>query len=207
MNSIVQNLPQIIVITTGLVAILAPVARVLFAAGHSKGRTTGTGSGLRRWPAILGITVLFVAAGIFLWRPLPLSLAASTKDRLSRIGFIIYLPAICLYIWGFLTLGRYFGVSSVTGADLYADHQFIKRGPYRFVRHPMYLAILLAACGAFLFFLTWAMLIFLPMSLVVILRAHQEEKLMQAEYGEAWRAYTKRVPMWIPWKSRDKDAG
>jgi protein-S-isoprenylcysteine O-methyltransferase Ste14 len=206
MNSNIHNLFRIIVIATGLVAILAPVARVLFAAGRMKGRTTGGGSVFRRWPVIVCITVIFLAMGFLLWQPLPLPISITAENILSWIGFIIYLPAIGLYLWGFFKLGRQFGISSVTGADLYSDHRFIKSGPYHFVRHPMYLAVILAAIGAFLFFFTWAMLIFLPMSLLVIVRAHQEEKLMEAEYGEEWHAYKGRVPMWIPWKFRKKDA-
>jgi len=206
MNANIHNLLRIIVIPTGLIAILAPVARVLFAAGRIKGRTTGGGSVFRRWPAIVCITIIFLTMGILLWKPLPLPVTVSAENILSWIGFIVYLPAISLYLWGFFTLGRQFGISSVNGADLYSDHRFITNGPYRFVRHPMYLAVILAAIGAFLFFFTWAMLIFLPMSLVVIVRAHQEEKLMEAEYGEGWYEYKGRVPMWIPWKFRKKDA-
>jgi protein-S-isoprenylcysteine O-methyltransferase Ste14 len=198
MSPNIHYLLRIVVIATGLVAILAPVARVLYAAGRAKGRTTGGGSVFRRWPAIVCITSIFLTIGILLWKPLFLPLTVSIENILSWIGFVVYLPAVSLYIWGFFTLGAQFGVSSVTGADLYSNHHFIKNGPYRFVRHPMYLAVILAAIGAFLFFLTWAMLIFLPMSLVVIVRAHQEENLMEAEYGEEWQAYKERVPMWIP---------
>jgi protein-S-isoprenylcysteine O-methyltransferase Ste14 len=106
---------------------------------------------------------------------------------------------------GFLTLGKQFRVSSLTGADLYSDHRFIRNGPYRLLRHPMYLAVMLAAVGALLFFLTWAMVIFLPMSVVVIARAHQEESLMEAEYEDDWREYKKQVPMWIPRLLRKKN--
>jgi protein-S-isoprenylcysteine O-methyltransferase Ste14 len=198
MTFIPESLLRVVVIATGLLAILVPVARILFSSGRTKMRSTGHGSGFRRWPGVLLITGILLTAGIFLWIPLPLSLPASTMQTLALIGFFIYIPAICLYLWGFLALGSHFAASSLTGADLFAGHQFIRNGPYRFVRHPMYLGVILAAIGAFLFFLTWAMAIFLPLSLVVIARAHQEEKLLESEYGEEWRAYRGQVPMWMP---------
>ena len=64
------------------------------------------------------------------------------------------------------------------GAELYQGHQLIKNGPFAVMRHPMYVGVLLAAIGALLIFRTWAMLIFVPMSLVVVGRANHEEKLL-----------------------------
>ena len=193
-----QNVLRAIVSIAGMVVILAPLASVLLKIGRERGRSVGTGASLRRWPALIMITIGLLAAGIILWRPLHLPLRTSTQYLLTWIGFVIYLPAVCLYLWGMLTLGRYFDVSSTRGADLYLGHQLIKNGPFRFVRHPMYLAVLLAALGAFLVFLNWAMLIFLPMSTVVIRRASLEEKVLETEFGDEWRAYAEQVPMWIP---------
>jgi protein-S-isoprenylcysteine O-methyltransferase Ste14 len=62
----------------------------------------------------------------------------------------------------------------------------------------MYLGVLLAAAGALLIFRTWAMLLFAPLSLAVVLRAEREEELLAAEFGDAWRTYCTRVPKWLP---------
>jgi protein-S-isoprenylcysteine O-methyltransferase Ste14 len=203
----IQNTLRAIVSATGLIVILAPVVSVLLKVRRERGRSIGTGSSLRRWPAVVLIMVGFLATGVILWKPLHLPLPILIQYVLSWIGFLIVMPAISLYLWGLMTLGKYFGVSSAAGADLYADHQLIQNGPYRFVRHPMYLGVVLTAIGAFLVFRTWAMLIFLPMSTVVIRRASQEEKLLEFELGEEWRSYVQRVPMWIPrrfWKNNVK---
>jgi protein-S-isoprenylcysteine O-methyltransferase Ste14 len=198
----ITNILRFIVTAAGLVVILAPVVRVLLSARDRRGRTSGRGAGFRRWPGVLLITAVLVSVGVLLWKPLPLSLPQGTETLLVCIGFCIYLPAICLYLWGFLALGRQFGVSSVGGADLVAGHSLVRLGPYHFLRHPMYLAVLLAALGAFLVFLTWAMALFLPMSLVVIFRAAQDERLLEAGFGDAWRDYAREVPGWIPRFSR-----
>ncbi len=91
-----------------------------------------------------------------------------------------------------------FGISSGFGATLYQDHKLIRIGPYRYVRHPMYLAVILAAFGALLIFRTWAMVLFSVLSLGVILRARREERLLGEEFGEEWEAYCQEVNGWIP---------
>jgi protein-S-isoprenylcysteine O-methyltransferase Ste14 len=179
----------------GLVAILAPLASLLLSSRRLLGRTTGT-SPLRRWPLAGLVALGLLGTGILLWKPLPLSLPGDLEALLTWVGFCLYLPAVCLYLWGLLALGRYFGVSSSRGADLYADHRLVTDGPYRLARHPMYLAVLLAAIGALLVFRTWAMLVFTPLSWIVLRRAAQEEKLLEDEFGDEWRSYAKRVPKW-----------
>jgi protein-S-isoprenylcysteine O-methyltransferase Ste14 len=194
----IQTTLRIIATVAGMVAILAPVANVVLKSGRERGRSVGSGLSLRRWPAVLLITTGFLAAGIILWEPLPFRLVAPLQFAITLVGFIIYIPTICLYLWGMVTLGRFFGVSTTKGADLYSGHQLVKKGPYRFIRHPMYLAVMLAAMGAFMVFLTWAMVIFLPMSSIVIRRASQEEELLAHEFGEEWQSYARQVPKWIP---------
>jgi protein-S-isoprenylcysteine O-methyltransferase Ste14 len=61
-------------------------------------------------------------------------------------------------------LGKEFGVSTSGGEDVYVDHHFIKGGPHRQIRHPMYLAVMVAVIGALLIFRTWAMAVFVTMS-------------------------------------------
>jgi protein-S-isoprenylcysteine O-methyltransferase Ste14 len=144
------------------------------------------------------MTIGFVVFGALLWKPLPIELSYSLAKATSVLGAMLYFPAIGLYLWGWITLGKEYGVSTTGGADLYSDHRIVIEGPYQYVRHPMYLAVLIAAIGALLIFRTWAMAIFVPMSLVVIRRADQEEALLEMEFGSEWREYQSQVPKWIP---------
>ena len=89
-----------------------------------------------------------------------------------------------------------FGISSGFGASLYRDHQLIQTGPYRYLRHPMYLGVVLAAFGALLIFRAWAMVLFSVLSLGIILRAQREERLLEEEFGEEWKNYKQHVPGW-----------
>jgi protein-S-isoprenylcysteine O-methyltransferase Ste14 len=182
----------------GVVAIAAPVFSVMRGSGYPHGRSTGRGAASRTWPVVLLMAVGFVALGFVLWRPLPFLMPAPVALTLSTLGAIFYFPGAGLYLWGFATLGSQFRVSGILGAELYREHRLITHGPYAVIRHPMYAGVLLAALGATLIFRTWAMAIFLPISLVVVARAGREEALLAEEFTGAWEAYMARVPKWIP---------
>lgn len=182
----------------GLIAIIAPLVRVVSSSHRPVERSVGAGRPARRWPAAVAITVSLTAFAILLWRPIPLPLTDLLERAFDTLGFLVYLMGIGLYLWGLVALGSQFGVSSFAGADLLAGHKLVVNGPFRLMRHPMYLGVLLAAPWALLLFRTWAMLLFVPLAPVVLLRAEQEERLLEEAYGERWLRYAERVPKWLP---------
>jgi protein-S-isoprenylcysteine O-methyltransferase Ste14 len=198
MLSTIEHWLQLLTTLTGMAVILIPLLGFRRAGAYDRGRSSGTVAHLLRWPMMLTVTVIYVAIGIALWHPLPVTLSPIQLSIVLAIGSLLYFPGIALYLWGYWTLGRMFGISSGFGATLYQDHQFIRSGPYRYVRHPMYLAVILAAFGALLIFRTWAMVLFSVSSLVVIPRARQEEQLLAEEFGEEWESYKQHVPGWLP---------
>lgn len=193
-DQFIKNLASII----GIVVLSAPIVFTLGQPRRIKGRSSGKGAITRTWPFVLLMTVGFVVIGILLWHPIPLYISNQLSLLLSIIGSIVYIPGVGLYLWGLVTLGSQFGVSGLLGAELYKEHKLITSGPFRILRHPMYVGVLLAAMGALLIFRTWAMLVFTPMSLVVVARAEREEKLLDQEFGDEWKAYASKVPKWFP---------
>ena len=189
---------KLITILTGIAVILIPLLGFRRAGAYDRGRSSGAAARLLRWPMMLTLTVIYVAIGIALWRPLPVTLSPIQLTIVLVIGSLLYFPGIALYLWGYWTLGRMFSISSGFGATLYQNHQFIRSGPYRYVRHPMYLAVILAAFGALSIFRTWAMVLFSVSSLVVIPHARREEHPLAEEFGEEWESYKQLVPGWLP---------
>ncbi len=182
----------------GLLVLMVVIMGFRRSARRPGGRSLGWAARLLRWPVMLALLLLFIAVGTLLWRPLPLRLTPSLRLLALAAGSLLYFPGIALYLWGFRSLGRHFAASSGFGVQLHADHQLVEEGPYAFVRHPMYLAVIATALGALLIFRTWAMLIFAPSSLGIILRARREDEILSLEFGEGWEAYRSRVPGWIP---------
>jgi protein-S-isoprenylcysteine O-methyltransferase Ste14 len=195
----IEHWLQLFTILTGIAVIIIPLLGFRRARAYDRGRDSGAAARLLRWPMMLTVTVIYVVIGIALWYPLPIILSPIQLVIALVIGSLLYFPGIALYLWGYRTLGRMFGISSGFGAMLYQDHQFIRSGPYNYVRHPMYLAVILAAFGALLIFRTWAMVLFSVSSLGVIFRARQEEQLLAEEFGEEWESYRQHVPGgWLP---------
>ncbi len=194
----IEHWLQRLAVLAGMVVILAPLLGFRRERVHTRGRKSGMAVNLLRWPVMLGQTVLFIAVGVLLWHPLPLVLSPTLNGIVLALGSLLYFPGIALYLWGYWSLGSMFGISSGFGATLYQDHQLIRSGPYQYVRHPMYLAVILTAFGALMVFRTWTMALYAPLSLGVVVRARREERLLAEEFGIEWQIYRQEVNGWIP---------
>lgn len=166
---------------------------------RTTGRTSGyMGSALRSPWFYLVTSAIFFGICILGWRPLPLSVDAPTRTWMLGIGACFLFPGLGLVMWGRLALGRNYFVSTGLGAQVFTDQTLITQGPYAYVRHPMYLGLILAACGSALVYATWTTLLFACFAPGIIVRARREEAVLAVEFGEAWQDYCKRVPAFIP---------
>lgn len=117
-------------------------------------------------------------------------------DWAYYLGFLLSVLGNGLYFWGYQTLGRNFSLEVV----IYQDHQLVETGPYRFIRHPMYTALLLASVGLGLMAQSWTAVIVIIVidAIAVWYRVRVEEKALLSEFGDQYRSYAKRVKRLIP---------
>jgi protein-S-isoprenylcysteine O-methyltransferase Ste14 len=101
-------------------------------------------------------------------------------------------------LWGRLALGEMYHVSTGFGVQLHAHHQLVTHGPYKYLRHPMYLGVGLAGVGGILLYRSWTLVFVTAFLPGLILRARREEQALAAEFGAAWEVYRRRVPAWFP---------
>ena len=101
-----------------------------------------------------------------------------------------------------LLLGQFIRVSARGYKAEHSDnsHALIEGGPYKIVRNPMYLGILLIGLGVVLIFFNWwvviiFLLIFASRYLPLIL---SEEKKLQGIFPGTYEAYCRRVPRIMP---------
>jgi protein-S-isoprenylcysteine O-methyltransferase Ste14 len=85
------------------------------------------------------------------------------------------------------------------------NHTLVMVGPYRWVRHPMYSAILIMLIGMGLLSANWfigglSTLSFIPV--IMILRTRKEEAMLVDKFGDAYRAYQQSTGQFIPRWSR-----
>lgn len=105
---------------------------------------------------------------------------------LQVIGSLLIAAGIGLRAHGKVVLGRHFSHS----LRLLADHQLVKAGAFKYIRHPAYLGTLLVVTGFALYTSPYAALITFVVALLLILkRVNHEEKMMMGYFGTAYRQY------------------
>ena len=147
---------------------------------------------------LIPATIPALAVLVWLWRPLPLDLPRPARAVAIGLGSAMYFAGIALMLWGRITLGRSYGISSSLGTQLYADHELVTSGPFRYTRNPMYLGGQLAEVGALLLYRTWTTALIALNVPELVLRARREAEALRAEFGPAYDAYAARVPFWLP---------
>jgi protein-S-isoprenylcysteine O-methyltransferase Ste14 len=162
------------------------------------GRTTGAANKVLRAPIQLAFGILWIGMCVILWRPVPLVFSTWVRAIALILGVSLAFPGLALYWWGAATLGEMYKPASALGVQLNVEHRLVTHGPFALVRHPLYLGLQLAAFGGLLIFRTWTLVFVAANFLALILRARREEQALAAEFGEAWEAYARRVPGWIP---------
>ncbi len=100
--------------------------------------------------------------------------------------------------WAASTLGEYWSKN----VELRDKHPIIRKGPYKYIRHPNYLFLTMEFFGFAMFGnACWTMLLILVTYVpVIIARAVIEEKKMTESLGQAYLDYKKEVPAFIPYK-------
>ena len=91
-------------------------------------------------------------------------------------------------------------VGKGTPAPFDPPRRLVVKGPYRFVRNPMYIGAGLALAGGAMFYQTFALLgylgaLFLVVHLFVVA---YEEPTLRATFGSDYDAYRQTTPRWWP---------
>jgi protein-S-isoprenylcysteine O-methyltransferase Ste14 len=194
----IESILRLVCGIAGLGTLVYAIANMVLAQSRPTGRTTGAAKNVLRTLYLIIASVIFIIIGILLWRPLPIQMPAMLELVLAVVGTVLFMTNLALYIWGLRSLGINFNASSGFGVRLLDTHELVMRGPYQYIRHPMYLGVILVGWGGVLLYFTWSMLIFAFMMLGLIFRAHREEQALGQEFGQSWEVYKQEVPGWIP---------
>jgi protein-S-isoprenylcysteine O-methyltransferase Ste14 len=87
-----------------------------------------------------------------------------------------------------------------TPAPLYPPHHLVVSGHYRFVRNPMYVALLAAIVGQALLFASGALIIYAALVWLcchAFVRLHEEPTLRRT-FGREYEEFCAHVPRWVP---------
>src|ERR1700722_15030323 len=99
-------------------------------------------------------------------------------------------------MWAVFPLGLFFQLTVV----VQGDHRVVESGPYRWVRHPGYLGAIVGLVGVGVAESDWVSIaIMLAGGLAAfIIRIHVEERVLLAELGEDYAAFSKRRARLVP---------
>jgi protein-S-isoprenylcysteine O-methyltransferase Ste14 len=110
-------------------------------------------------------------------------------------GFIVTAIGLAFAIWARLRLGRNWS-GTVTIKE---DHRLILQGPYRLVRHPIYLGVLLAMVGTAIGYGRARGLIGVPIVFLALWKKSRvEEQFMIAQFDGQYIQYQREVKAIIP---------
>jgi protein-S-isoprenylcysteine O-methyltransferase Ste14 len=187
-------------------AALAALVPVLIAYADTPWRTFGQRFVAHRWAERmvlfsieLNLLLMWVLVKLLMARDVGLAPDAM-QVPFAAAGAVLAWAGCVLAVGSRWALGRWF---SGTFA-IRPEHALVTTGPYAITRHPMYTALLalligLAICWDSAVSLGFALMVALPFWL----HTHIEEQLLEAHFGDEWRAYRARVPRLVPgWRGR-----
>jgi len=111
-------------------------------------------------------------------------------------GLVIVLLGVALRQWSVLTLGTFFTVQ----VQVRSDQTVVDTGPYRWVRHPSYTAIVMSFVGIGVALENWLSLVVLIVvpSVGLVIRIRVEEKALLEALGEPYREFSATRARLIP---------
>ena len=114
---------------------------------------------------------------------------------------ILLVVGLCLSIWAIVYMKK---VGEGNPFDAY-NHEVAPRtkhlmtdGPYRFSRNPMLVGVYIYDMGLILWLQSWwPVLVFAVEVAFLTLQVRAEEKRLEADFGDEYRAYKQRVPRYL----------
>jgi protein-S-isoprenylcysteine O-methyltransferase Ste14 len=143
----------------------------------------------------IGLTTMFAVVA-YLASPASMAWAAAPFPlwlRWAGVGEAV--AAGLLIIWTMRTLGRNLTDTVVTRKD----HTLVVNGPYRFVRHPFYVALALWMTAFSFMAANWFLLAGgLVVLALLVIRTDAEEARLVARFGDAYKDYMTRTGRFLP---------
>jgi protein-S-isoprenylcysteine O-methyltransferase Ste14 len=141
----------------------------------------------------VGFLLVFLPARVLTWS----GIMAPPLGGLQVGGIVVAIAGGALAVscvLSFVFIGR------GTPAPFDPPRQLVVRGPYRFVRNPMYVGAVVALLGAAIYYeslalAAYAVAFLLVMHAFVVL---YEEPVLTRRFGADFEAYRQRVPRWLP---------
>jgi protein-S-isoprenylcysteine O-methyltransferase Ste14 len=137
-------------------------------------------------------SILLVALQILF---ISLLLSGSPFKNISHLAYAFLILSIVLVLWAIATMQK---SKLRILPEPSPNATLITNGPYRFIRHPMYTAILLGSVGLLIHQFTWLRIsIAIALTIVLLTKLTWEEKMLSRKF-EGYEQYSKATSRLIP---------
>jgi len=148
----------------------------------------------------IGFVLVYLPTRFLSWSGI---VAPATTRAPQVVGMIMVAIGTAIALWCVLT---FVFIGKGTPAPFDPPKRLVIRGPYRFVRNPMYIGAGMTLAGAAVFYQSLSISIytgvfFLLTHLFVVL---YEEPTLRRTFGDEYEAYFRRVRRWTPGKVRTR---
>ncbi|SRR5260370_986437 len=182
------------------VILLASIVMVVIRAPHGQRSRTVPVVRSRRGPLeVVLLTIAWVAFFIpLIWIATPVF--AFADYPLDPIPLATGTLCLALGLWLFHRSHADLGTNWSITLAVREKHQLVTHGVYRWLRHPMYLALLIYSLGQALVLPNWLAgpSYGVAMVLLIALRLRPEERMMLEQFGKDYQAYTATTKRLIP---------
>jgi protein-S-isoprenylcysteine O-methyltransferase Ste14 len=122
--------------------------------------------------------------------------SSSVDVPLQTAGLVVWMLGVTVLLWASRVMGGYLAIEG-----LVPEHELVTRGPYRYVRHPVYSSFMAIAAGTALVFRSYLLVgLFLMLVATGLWWANAEEELLGSHdgFGDAYRAYAAGTGRLLP---------
>ena len=142
----------------------------------------------------IGLVLIFVPARLLAWSGI---IRPATMEAPQIAGMIVGTAGAVIALWCVFAFAR---IGKGTPAPFDPPRRLVIRGPYRFVRNPMYIGAALALAGAALFYESVPLLAYAVLFLVAshVFVVWYEEPTLRRTFGQEYEAYCRKVRRWWP---------
>lgn len=151
-----------------------------------------------------GRLVWLRAVGILIWATLVGYFAAPERMAWSRfaappwlswVGAGLAFACLPALLW----VLRHLGTNLHHGISPRSHHYLVTTGPYRFIRHPWFAVLFLLLVALSWLWSSWLIFGFtLVRAVYFAARARLEDRALHAAFGDAYDAYARGVPRFLP---------
>jgi protein-S-isoprenylcysteine O-methyltransferase Ste14 len=143
-------------------------------------------------PLVFGFMLIY--NHVFVWGWLGTRIVLQ-NSIVAAIGLLLTAGGLVFAVWARIALGANWS-GTVT---IKAGHNLIRRGPYRWIRHPIYTGLLGSFVGTVLLQGEVRSILGFVLILAALYRkAKREERFLSEEFGEGFADHAKHTGMFLP---------